>query len=147
MQKRLERLLALHEGNKRFPYKDSVGKLTIGIGFNLDDVGLLPEEIAFIFQNRIRIAAEQLEKYLPWVEELDDVRLCVLLDMFYNLGPEPFDNDGIKDWPIFLGQVKRKEWNAAALNMLSTKWAKQVKGRATRLATMMRTGEWPRELA
>ena len=33
------------EGIRQFPYEDSVGKITIGVGRNLEDVGLSQEEI------------------------------------------------------------------------------------------------------
>lgn len=140
---KIKTLLELHEGRRKFPYKDTVGKLTIGVGFNLDDVGLLDNEIDFILENRIEGVIVTLEKYLPFFNELDEVRQAVLIDMCYNLGPEPFDHDGFKDWPIFVGQVQDGEYAAASKNMLSTKWASQVGVRAKRLATMMETGQWP----
>lgn len=143
----LEKLLYLHEGNKRFPYLDSVNKLTIGVGFNISDVGLYPEEINFILKNRIKLVRSDLNKYLPWYSGLDPVRKAVLEDMEYNMGPEPFDGDGVKDWPIFLKQVETGKYAEAAKNMRSTKWASQVGQRAVRLAKMMETGEWPDGIA
>lgn len=139
----LRDLLILHEGVRRKPYRCTAGKLTIGVGFNLDDVGLYPEEIDFILDNRIRRLREELSYFLPWYTKLDPVRRAVLEDMAYNLGTEPFDNDGFKDWPMFLSQVQSGNYEAAARNMRATLWAKQVGRRAERLATMMETGQWP----
>ena len=135
------RLLELHEGRRNKPYLDTVGKETIGIGFNLTDVGLLDDEIDVILRMRLGKLYIALSKALPWFDTLDQVRQLVLLDMSYNMGMEPFDNDKIKDWPNFLQQIKTKQYTAAAENMLTTKWAKQVGSRAKRLADMMRTGE------
>ncbi len=143
MMQQISKLLELHEGRKRFPYPDTVGKLSIGVGFNLTDVGLYDNEIDFILNNRIEQTILFLEKALPFFYELDEVRQAVLIDMCYNLGPEPFDGDGFKDWPIFVEQVQNGEYAAAAKNMRSTKWASQVKGRAVRLSNMMETGQWP----
>lgn len=142
-------LTILHEGVRRFPYYDTASppRLTIGVGFNLTDVGLLPEEIDFILDNRLRLCRERLTAALPWFQRLDEVRQAVLIDMEYNMGPEPFDGDGIKDWPIFLKQVEDGQYTAAANNMRSTKWAKQVGRRALRLAHMMESGEWPDGIA
>lgn len=36
----LQEQLIRDEGVRKFPYKDTVGKTTIGVGRNLDDVGL-----------------------------------------------------------------------------------------------------------
>lgn len=138
-------LLYLHEGKRNKLYRDTVGKETIGVGFNLTDVGLYDDEIEAIFWLRLKRHVAALERDQPWAADLDPVRIAVLVDMHYNLGAEPFDHDGVKDWPMFISQVKNKQWNAAALNMLSTKWARQVGRRATRLAEMMRTGEWPKK--
>lgn len=139
----LYEILSLHEGDRRFPYVDTVGKVTVGKGFNLTDVGLYPEEVEFIFKNRVAKVEAQLRKDLPWFYKLDDVRQAVLIDMAYNMGPEPFDGDGYKDWPMFVEQVRTGKYADAARNMRATLWAKQVKGRAERLARMMETGEWP----
>lgn len=38
------KMLIRHEGLRLKPYKDSVGKLTIGVGRNLDDKGITKEE-------------------------------------------------------------------------------------------------------
>ena len=43
--------LRLHEGVEHMPYKDTVGKLTIGVGRNLDDRGLSDDEIDYILSN------------------------------------------------------------------------------------------------
>lgn len=133
-----ERLIR-SEGWKHKPYTDTVGKLTIGVGFNLTDVGLYDEEINFILDNRIK----QVKKFLdtiPVYRKLDSVRQGVLEDMCFNLGPEPFDGDGFKDWPIFMKQLAKGDYKAAADNMRSTLWAKQVKQRAIKLARIMETG-------
>ncbi len=44
MTNRLRQMLIRHEGLRRKPYRDTVGKLTIGAGRNLDDVGITREE-------------------------------------------------------------------------------------------------------
>lgn len=134
---KLKDMLVLHEANRRFPYRCTAGKLTIGVGFNLDDVGLYPEEIDFILDNRIRLLRKSLVAALPWAVDLDEVRQAVLLDMAYNLGIE-----GLLKFKRTLGSIERKEYKLASQQMLESLWARQVKGRATRLAKMMETGEW-----
>jgi lysozyme len=37
--------------------------------------------------------------------------------------------------------IHRKDYERASVEMLDSKWAEQVKGRATRLSDIMRTGE------
>jgi lysozyme len=136
----IEELLTLHEGVRRFPYHCTAGKLTIGIGFNLDDVGLYPEEINFILRNRIERTEQEVERVFPWYNELDDVRKAVIVDMAYNMGIAT-----LSQFKRTLGSVRDGNYALAAEQMLQSKWARQVKGRAVRLSKMMETGEWPQE--
>jgi len=163
----LRSLLVLHEGRRNKIYPDSEGYDTIGIGHLLDvhkggglprpialelerrgiDIysgGAMPEDlIDDLFDLDLHYHERMLLQFQPWIDQLDEVRRAVMLDMTFNLGPEPFDNDGFKDWPVFLRQVREGRYVDAARNMLSTLWAKQVKTRARRLARMMETGSWP----
>ena len=139
-------LLSRHEGRIPHAYQDSLGYWTIGVGHLVDKRrgGKLPEHIIdALLDYDIDEAWKTLVHHQPWVLELDDVRQHVMLDMAFNLGPEPFDNDGFKDWPMFLRQVREGRYADAAANMRATLWAKQVKTRAVRLAAMMETGQWP----
>ena len=138
---KLQDLLRLHEGVKRFPYRCTAGKLTIGVGFNLDDVGLYPEEIDFILDNRIRRTEEEVERVFPWYNELDEVRQAVIVDMAYNMGIAT-----LQQFKRTLGSVRDGDYVRAAAQMLQSKWARQVKNRAIRLSIMMETGEWPKEV-
>jgi lysozyme len=131
-------------------YKDSLGFLTIGVGHLIDKAkgGRIPEHIIdALLDYDIQTHRDELYQSAPWVLGLDDVRRAVLVDMAFNLSVEPFDGDGFKDWGIFVSQVKRKEYGAAAANMRSTLWAQQVGPRAERLAKMMESGQWPPEVA
>jgi lysozyme len=131
-------LLTLHEGYRQFPYRDTVGKLTIGIGFNLDDTGLFEDEARAVLALRIGRTARQLTPHLTWLVNLDPVRQAVLLDMAFNLGVP-----GLLKFKNTLAHVQAGRYKAAAANMLLSKWAAQVGPRATRLAAMMETGQWP----
>lgn len=141
---KLSRLLALHEGRVPYAYQDSLGYWTIGIGHLIDrrKGGKLPDQIIDqLFQYDLLEHAAELVRALPWIERLDPVRQAVLIDMAFNLGV-----DGLLGFRNTLAYVKAGDYTQAATNMLMSKWATQVKGRAVRLATMVRTGHWPPEL-
>jgi lysozyme len=134
-RERLRGQLMLHEGLRRFPYTDTVGKLTIGVGRNLTDVGLSASESMFLLDNDIEECLKDLSTF-PWFDGLGDVRQRVIVDMRFNLGPNKFR--GFKNT---LAAVARGDYHAAATGMSRSLWARQVGRRAVRLATMMRTGE------
>lgn len=83
----------------------------------------------------------ELARHLPWVERLDPARRRVLANMAFNLGVgKPGGTKGLLGFKNTLGMIERGEYAAAADAMGKSLWAKQVKGRAVRLAKTMRAG-------
>jgi lysozyme len=133
-------ILELHEGKKSKLYKCTAGKWSIGVGRNLEDKGLRPDEIELMFKNDIQEAVDELEKFFPWTKGLDPVRKYVLVDMSFNMGITV-----LRQFVNTLGMVQRGEYKKASEAMLQSKWASQVGNRARRLSKMMDTGQWPTE--
>jgi lysozyme len=130
--------LARDEGVRLKPYRDSVGKLTIGIGRNLDDVGISRPEADYLLANDLVRTEADLDHLIPWWRTLDPVRQRVVLNMAFNMGAYE-----VSHWPNWLGDVKAGQFDTASSSMLNTLWARQVGPRSTRLAAMMRTGAAP----
>jgi lysozyme len=137
----LVRQLRLHEGERLRPYRCTAGKLTIGVGRNLEDRGITAEESAHLLLNDVRAVEQSLAKALPWFTQLDDVRQRVLLDMAFNLGTQ-----GLLEFRRTLEAVRTGRYQQAAAMMLESRWAGQVGQRAQRLSQMMATGQDPAEL-
>lgn len=132
---REEKLLVEHEGLRLRPYRCSAGRLTIGVGRNLDANGISREEALYLMRNDLSKCREQVRSL--GFEELGEVREAVLVNMCFNLG-----FGGLKSFVNTLEHVRRGRWKQAADGMLSSKWARQVGKRARTLARMMETGEW-----
>ena len=133
--KSIEEQLLLHEGLRLKPYKDTVGKLTIGVGRNLDDKGISKDEALFLLANDIEAVINQLERY-EWYISTDPIRRKVLIDMAVNLGV-----GGLLKFRKMIAALERGDYEGAADQMLDSRWAEQVGYRAVRLAEMMRSGE------
>lgn len=133
---KLRAQLIANEGLKLKPYRCTAGKLTIGVGRNLEDVGISRDEAFYILNNDIDRVLDVLKTrdYFKAVEG-DDVRARVLVDMAFNLGIA-----GLEKFTRTLDAVRRKDFVEASELMLESKWAAQVKGRALRLSKMMKTG-------
>jgi lysozyme len=123
------------EGMRLRPYYDSVGKLTIGIGRNLTDVGISKEEAYRLLSNDVEKAIADLDSALPWWRSLSENRQRALANMAFNMGLQRLQ--GFRD---ALGKMQRGDFAGAATAMLESQWAKQVGVRAQRLAEMMRAG-------
>lgn len=129
--------LARHEGVRYKPYRDTVGKLTIGIGRNLEDKGLSEDEVLKMLDNDIAYFYNQLDKKLTWFKSLDDVRQNVLVNMAFNLGVA-----GLLTFKKTLKLIERSDYDSAGSEMLCSVWAYQVGQRAIELSEQMSTGEY-----
>ena len=138
---RLKKVLIRHEGLRLKPYRDTVGKLTIGVGRNLEDRGITKEEALFMLHNDIKAVIEELDRRIPWWRELDDIRQEVLVNMAFNLGVPR-----LMRFKRFLSALERRDYEKAAEEMLDSRWAEQVKRRAKELAYAMRHGKYPFEV-
>lgn len=132
---RLIEQLRIDEGVRYKPYKDTVGKLTIGVGRNLDDRGLSPDEVDYLLSNDIKIVEADLDRALPWWRNMTDARQEVLANMCFNLGISRLL--GFKNTLQFM---KDGKYEAAARGMEASMWFRQVGGRAQRLVKMMEKG-------
>lgn len=137
---RIQKRKMVNEGsvkrkNRHIVYRDSVDKATIGYGRNVDDKGLSEQEALDMLLNDINDSMASCRRLFSNFDLLDDIRQEVLIDMVFNLG-----ETGLSRFNNMRKSVEILDFKAAAEHMLDSLWARQVKGRATRLANMMITG-------
>ena len=134
---RLHEMLIRHEGLRLKPYRDTVGKLTIGVGRNLDDVGITREEALMLLNNDIAQVRREVNRTFAWFPDLNPVRKNVVLNMVFNIGLPRF-----RQFKKAIAAIRAKEWEGAAREMLDSRWARQVGRRARELARMMKSGKY-----
>jgi lysozyme len=141
--KRLIAELRRDEGVRYSVYKDTKGIDTVGVGHNLQakplpagwKCPLNDTQVDSLLDDDLEDVYHDLDRNLPWWTDLNDVRQRVICNMAYNLGITKLL--GFRNTLVFMRQGK---YDAAADGMLASAWATQVKGRALRLADMMRKG-------
>lgn len=144
MQK-LKNLIRYQEASKFFPYDDAtglpvhapIGKITIGVGRNLEEKGIDAIEIDQMLTNDINYFVASLEHVYPWFAGLDDVRQGVLVDMCFNLGVK-----GLAEFTSFLFHMEHEQYEDAATAILDSKAEQELPRRYKDCATMVKTGEW-----
>ncbi len=138
---KLEDMLLVHEGKKRFVYRCTSNALTIGVGRNIDPnkggIGLSDDEILYMLRNDIKRVYDELDGNLTWFKDIDDVRQDVLQDMCFNMGISRLLN-----FRKMLAAVELGLYDRASDELLNSKYAEQVKGRALKLARMMKEGKY-----
>jgi lysozyme len=140
MKPQLLRQLQRDEGFKDHAYQDHLGYWTIGFGRLIDERKgghITLEEGLFLLNNDIDNKTEELLKRLPWVNDLDDARKGVLVNMAFQIGV-----DGLLKFKNTLELIKNGKYKEASDAMLDSLWAKQTPNRASRLSAQMKTGEW-----
>lgn len=140
------------EGLRLSAYRCTSGALTIGWGHNCDAspvdgvkrVGdtITLEQAETLFERDLTNAVWQTRENLPWVLGLNPARQAVIYDMAFNMGLGDSKRGLLSFNKISLPLIKKGEYALAARNMLASRWAKRVKGRAVRLTRQLETGEW-----
>lgn len=128
----IKKQLINHEGLKLVPYKCTAGKLTIGIGRNLDDRGITKKEALFMLDTDVQLTFNSLNNLFSNFSLLPELVQLVLIDMHFNLGPTRF-----KKFKKMISAVKSEDYSQAAYEMQNSKWYHQVKGRGESLKNMM----------
>lgn len=140
MSKNLIAQLTIHEGVKRFVYKDTTGNWTIGIGRNISPggMGLSEDEIHLLLRNDIRRIDNELANAFRFYIDLDPVRRDALINLCFNVGITR-----LKRFKLALRALEVGDYEESALEFLDSLWAEQVGQRAKDVAYMIQTGEYP----
>ena len=130
----LDKMLISDEGLELKPYRCTANKLTIGVGRNLEDVGITHDEAIYLLNNdiaRVKLALSADARF----NALDDNRQSALINMAFQLGVR-----GCLNFRRMWDALERKDWQAAQREALDSAWAKQTPNRARRIAAILLTG-------
>ena len=134
-----------HEGVRLAVYDDATGKPivagdvvqgnpTIGVGRLLtDDRGITEDEVMLLLKNDLAWVAKKAESYGFW-NRLDSARQMVIMGMIFNMGNR-FDQ-----FKKMIAVREVGDYQEASVQMMDSRWAKTVKGRAVELSEQMKAG-------
>jgi lysozyme len=142
-------LIKKHEGERLKPYKCTANKWSIGVGWNFDD-NKLPEDINKYLTEHGEITQEMSDRLLtisvgwaardcralfPEFDTFSGNRQIALIDWLFQLGhyrASKFTNS--------IHMINTGRWEAAAENMMKSKWAQQTPNRAREITKMIEEG-------
>ena len=135
---KLREELKVDEGCINEIYLDHLGYHTFGIGHLItnedkewgEPVGtpISTKRVNECFKNDIEIVFKELDRSLSWWRELPEDIQRVLANMGFNLGITR-----LLKFKKFLAALEQHDWETAAVEMMDSRWATQVKQRAVRL--------------
>ena len=108
------------EGFRAFPYRDTMGKTTIGYGRNLSDKGISNTEANVLLDNDINECKLELIHF-DWYNQLDKVRQEVIIELCFNIGL-----GSLLKFTTMIGLIEKKAYQDAATDLLNSLWAKEV---------------------
>ena len=140
-------IIAKEEGYREKPYYDHLGYPTVGYGRLLGPKGSeLSNYTGAIYEKAERVWLScHIESVTQAIlkstlkdayQNCDEVRQAVLVSMAYQMGV-----DGLSRFKKTIGFIEQGLFDAAAMEMLESRWADQTPERAERHADMMHSGE------
>jgi lysozyme len=162
----IKQMIIGHEGSIAFPYKDSKGLWTIGVGHLIGDGKLLPPEFSAyknnggpndknnnktpaMTQSQIQeLFNKDYEKHkkiamrTPGWELANDRGKAAMIDLAFNMGAwHEKEVDGKLEWKNTVAALERGDFEAAAEGLSNSRWYKQVKDRGPTIVEMIRSGK------
>ena len=140
---KLRRELETDEGIRHHIYLDHLGLPTFGIGHlvtssdpeSSDAVGtpVAPDRVIEAFEQDLQGVLSDCNILYPEFDDLPEEAQHVIANMMFNMGrPRLSQFKGMKRG------VDARDWNAAADEMVDSRWYRQVTNRAGRLVEKMR---------
>ena len=136
-------MLAVHEGRRNTPYKDSKGLWTVGIGHLIGDGRSLPPsmnrtfsdaEVDELFSKDYKHHAAAAAN-IPGYDKINDMGKVGLIDLTFNMGQVWY-----KKWPNFTKAMSEGNWQQAANSLEQSAWYRQVGRRAPTVVGLIRNG-------
>ena len=126
------KLLKREEGFSSIPYKDTRGYWTIGYGHRCspNTAPMTKTDATDILMRDIRHAEEAVYGIIG--EHHPDEVVLVVTAMIFQMG-----EDGVRDFKRMIHHIRAHNYEAAAVCMLHSDWAKQTPARCRRMAAIM----------
>ena len=135
---KLREQLKIDEGVKYEIYLDHLGYPTFGIGHLITEadeehgkpVGtpITEQRVNSVFDKDVEIYVSEAKKVFPKLAELPSEAQEVIVNMTFNMGAPR-----LSKFKKFIAAVEARNWDTASVEMMDSRWARQVGNRAVRL--------------
>tara|TARA_R100000781_G_scaffold112706_1_gene80213 strand:- start:576 stop:1010 length:435 start_codon:yes stop_codon:yes gene_type:complete len=133
----LKKRVKIHEGFSAKPYKDTLGKMTVGYGhlcvedFWDENTEYTEAQLDRIFDTDFDKAIEGAARVCEGMD-LPDKKFGVFIEMTFQLGAT-----GLSKFKKALAAAKDHDWQECHDQLLDSRWHKQTPNRAKQLAAIM----------
>lgn len=130
----INKTLVEDEGLRHKPYKCTAGKLTIGVGRNIEDRGISDATAFQMLEEDIYLALDDAYKIftVEFFNSLSQPRQHAILNMILNLGGVRFSK-----FKNMIAAIRSNDWKLAAKEAKQSLWYQQVKARGDRIIELL----------
>ena len=121
------------EGFRPTVYQCTEGYDTIGYGFAIKDLVLGEDICEIILERKIAELKLRIQQKLPFYDDMPEKAQDVIVEMCYQMGINCFSK-----FKKTIDHLMRKDYKAASVEMLDSRWAKQTPNRAKKLSNQMK---------
>lgn len=149
-------MLIVDEGVRYRAYKDTVGKTTVGIGFNMDDPKArgvwiqadILESFNLIYSNNFPLSTASISSlvntninncktdlgstFTDFSTYPDYVQLA-LINLMFNMGKSVFSQ-----FVTFIQLIKDNNYDGASIDLGNTKWSSELNARSQRVMALLK---------
>ena len=129
---RLKKQLVVHEGLELKPYKCTANKTTIGVGRNIEEVGISEDEAMYLLDNDIKNVVAQCQATFSWFDGLTDIRKEAIVNLVFNMGLSTFCK-----FKKTISYIEQGLYELAGTELLDSNYARQVGQRSVDVANMI----------
>jgi lysozyme len=128
-----KKMLIKDEGLRHKLYKCPAGKLTIGVGRNIEDRGVSDETISQMLQEDIGLCLEVAYKIFgAEFNQFSENRQLGIINMIFNLGELRFSK-----FTNTIAAMKLNNWSEAVKNAKNSLWYQQIGERGNRVLELL----------
>ncbi len=128
----LRKFIAENEGLSLKLYKCPAGKLTIGYGHNIEDLGITKETAYFILEGDIQTAKRDTISIFPDMLKLPHDKQVAIIDMVFNMGKPTF-----LKFEKMIAAINKRDWIEAGKQAKDSKWYRQVGDRGKKVVSLL----------
>ena len=125
--------IKLSEGFRSKVYKCTEGYDTIGYGFAIKDLVLGEDICDMILERKLAELKLRVHHQFPFLEDCPEEVQDVIIEMCYQIGVK-----GVSKFSKTIDHIMRKDYRAASVEMLDSKWATPTPNRAKKQSAQMK---------
>ena len=129
-------VLKTEEGFRSHGYRDSENNLSLGYGRCIEPsvgLGITRDEATDLLENDVFRCLGEVRRCWPWFDTLRPAHQSVIVQLSFQLG-----QPSLLGFVKMLGAIEQGDMNTAAVELLDSRFARQVPARAERLARQLR---------